>query len=448
MTSLPQTVSTPEVKISDLLRTDFPANFTFGVATSAFQIEGATQEGGRGPSIWDTFCREPGRIRDGSNGDIACDHYHRLDEDLDLIARLNVSAYRFSVAWPRIQPTGSGAANEEGLAFYERLIDGLIARGLEPHLTLYHWDLPQALQDLGGWTHRDTAYRFAEYARIVAERLGPKVKSIATLNEPWCSSILSYQIGEHAPGWNSRPAALAAAHHLMLGHGLAMQQMRALNLKAELGLVLNLDSAYSDTPDDLPGVQLADGKFNRWFLDPVLRGQYPHDIWVHYGNDVPDVHAGDLDIMQAPLDFLGVNYYSRTFVSAAGRKPPGATYTDMGWEIYPQGLTDLLVRLHHSYSDLPPLLITENGAAYPDELGTDGQIHDPARVEYIQQHLNAVREAITAGVDVRGYFAWSLMDNFEWAYGYGKRFGLVYVDYQTQARTLKDSAKWYQGFLG
>lgn len=432
-----------------LRRSDFPAGFTFGIATSAYQIEGATSEDGRGPSIWDTFCREPGRIRDGSSGDVACDHYHRWEADLDLIAALGVNAYRFSVAWPRVQPDGRGPVNAAGLDFYERLTDGLLARGIEPHVTLYHWDLPQPLQDTGGWPNRDTAERFAEYAAAVAGRLGDRVRSYATLNEPWCSSILSYEIGEHAPGLRDRRLALAAAHGLLLGHGLALPELRRQAPRAAAGIVLNLGPQMpaSDRPEDVAAARLADGRFNRWFLEPLLRGEYPRDVWEACRADVPEVREGDLALIAAPLDFLGVNYYSRGVLSASGGGvPAGAPVTAMGWEIYPQGLTDLLLRLQADYPGLPPILITENGAAFTDRL-EEGQVHDPERVRYLQTHLAALRRALDAGVDVRGYFAWSLMDNFEWAYGYEKRFGLVYVDYPTQTRVLKDSGHWYRQFL-
>ncbi|WP_027482519.1 GH1 family beta-glucosidase [Deinococcus pimensis] len=432
---------------STIDRQQFPHGFTFGVATSSYQIEGATRLDGRGQSIWDTFCREPGRILDGSSGDVACDHYHRWETDLDLIRDLGVSAYRFSIAWPRVQPGGRGAANEKGLDFYDRLVDGMLARGLAPYATLYHWDLPQELQDEGGWASRDTAHRFAEYAAIVAGRLGDRVRSYATLNEPWCSSILSYQIGEHAPGLRDRRLALAAAHHLLLGHGLAVHAMREL-VSADLGIVLNLNPAYpaSDSPEDVLAARLSDGAFNRWFLDPVLRGEYPADMWEAYGADVPDVHEGDLAVTSGKIDFLGVNYYSRSVDSARGQvRPTESSYTQMGWEVYPQGLTDLLVRLENDYT-LPPVFVTENGAAYPDELGADG-VHDPERVRYFEGHLAAVAEAARQGVPVKGYFAWSLMDNFEWAHGYSKRFGLVYVDYGNQRRVLKDSALWYRALV-
>jgi beta-glucosidase len=431
-----------------ITRKDFPDNFVFGVATSAYQIEGAAQEDGRGPSIWDTFCREPGRILDGGNGDVACDHYHRWRGDLDLIQRLGADAYRFSVAWPRVQPGGKGAVNVTGLDFYERLVDGLLERGLKPYATLYHWDLPQALQDGGGWVNRDTALRFAEYTRVVAGRLGDRVQSYATLNEPWCSSVLSYQLGEHAPGLRDRKLALAAAHHLLLGHGEAVAALRGVVRGAQLGIVLNLQPAFpaSDRSEDVAAARFADGAFNRWFLDPLLRAEYPADVWAAYGADVPDVQSGDLARIAQASDFLGVNYYSRSVNGASGPvRPGGSSHTQMGWEVYPRGLTDLLVRLKADYH-APPIVITENGAAYPDELA-GGHVHDPERVKYLQLHLRAVVEAVRQGVAVQGYFAWSLLDNFEWAHGYDKRFGLVYVDYATQARTLKDSALWYQGLL-
>ncbi len=444
MTSEPPTLNPETPKV--LTRADFPHNFHFGVATSSYQIEGATHEDGRGPSIWDTFCNEPGRILDGSSGAVACDHYHRWPQDLDLITSLGVDAYRFSIAWPRIQALGHGAVNPLGLDFYERLVDGMLERGLKPYATLYHWDLPQALQDAGGWTNRDTAYRFAEYARAVAERLGQRVVSYATLNEPWCSSVLSYQLGHHAPGLRDRAAALSAAHHLLLGHGEAMKVLRQVVPGSELGIVLNFNPTYpaSDSKADRTEAARIDGEFNRWFLEPLFNGEYPADIWESYGSDVPEVQVGDLEIVRQPLDFVGVNYYTRGFISSDSlQEPVGASYTAMGWEVYPQGLTDLLVRLKRDYA-VPPLFITENGAAYQDTLSGGDAVHDLERLNYFASHLEAVRQATVQGVDVRGYFAWSLMDNFEWAFGYEKRFGLVYVDYVTQQRTLKDSAKWFQ----
>lgn len=433
----------------NLSRTDFPPDFTFGVATSSYQIEGATQEDGRGQSIWDTFCRQPGRIRDGTTGEVACDHYHRWESDLDLIAGLGVDAYRFSLAWPRIQPLGAGAVNEKGLDFYECLVDGLLARGIRPYATLYHWDLPQALQDQGGWVNRDTAERFAEYAALVGTRLGDRLTSLATLNEPWCSSLLSYHLGAHAPGLKDRRLALAAAHHLLLGHGLALRALRASGVQVPLGIVLNLNPTYAATEDpaDQARALADDGYSNRWFLDPLLRGEYPADMWKLYGQDVPEIRQGDLELIREPLDFLGVNYYTRTVSTASGPvMPEEAEVTHMDWEVYPQGLSDLLVRLKREYP-LPPLLIAENGAAYLDERTADGQVHDLERTRYLQTHLNVVAQAIQAGVDVRGYFVWSLVDNFEWAYGYSRRFGLFYTDYATQERLWKDSARWYRHFL-
>ena len=449
MTTIQGTQHAVQPTTRPLTRADFPAGFQFGVATSSYQIEGAAHEDGRGDSIWDTFCREPGRISDGTSGEVACDHYHRWPQDLDLVRSLGVDAYRFSLAWPRIQPDGRGAVNPAGLDFYERLVDGMLERGLKPYATLYHWDLPQALQDVGGWDHRDTAHRFAEYARIVAARLGERVVSYATLNEPWCSSILSYQLGQHAPGLQDRRAALSAAHHLLLGHGEAVKAMRSVVPGSELGIVLNFSPTYpaTENPEDRAAARRGDGEFNRWFLEPLLLGEYPADIWEGYGTDVPEVHPGDLEIIRQPLDFLGVNYYTRGYVSASGQKPAGASFTQMGWEVFPQGLTDLLLRLNRDYP-VPPMFVTENGAAYPDTLSVEANrtaaVHDAERVHYFAAHLEAVRQASVQGVDVRGYFAWSLMDNFEWAYGYSRRFGLVYVDYADQTRVLKDSGLWYQ----
>ncbi|MCD0157521.1 GH1 family beta-glucosidase [Deinococcus sp. 6GRE01] len=443
------TALTPAARAANLTRRDFPAGFVFGVATSSYQIEGAAQEDGRSPSIWDVFCAQPGRISDGSSGAVACDHYHRWEQDLDLIAALGVDAYRFSVAWPRVIPAGRGPVNPAGLDFYERLTDGLLARGVQPHVTLYHWDLPATLQDQGGWTNRDTAYAFAEYSAAVAGRLGNRVVSYATLNEPWCSSVLSYEIGEHAPGTRDRAAALSAAHHLMLGHGLAMPEIRRHAPQSQAGIVLNLgpQESASDHPEDIRAARHADGRLNRWFLDPLLRGEYPADTWEDVVADAPPVQDGDLRLIAAPMDFLGVNYYSRGVIGAQGGvMPEGASVTDMGWEIHPQGLTDLMLRLKADYPALPPIYITENGAAFADERSGD-RVHDPRRTEFISTHLSALLDATQAGVDVRGYFAWSLMDNFEWAHGYQKRFGLVYVDYATQERLLKDSALWYQAFL-
>lgn len=437
-------------------RSEFPTDFTWGVATSSYQIEGAVSEAGRGPSIWDAFCAQPGRISDGSSGAVACDHYHRWEEDLDLIASLGVGAYRFSVAWPRIFPAGGGRLEPRGLDFYDRLVDGLLERGLEPWVTLYHWDLPQALQERGGWAERSIVDDFVTYADAVTARLGDRVRAYATLNEPWCSAYLGYELGEHAPGLNDRRQHLRAAHHLLLAHGLALPVMRRNAPGAAHGIVLNLNPAYpaTDTEEDRAAARRFDGFFNRWYLDPLLRGRYPEDAWEGYGAAVPEPQPGDLKRIQAPLDFLGVNYYSRTVVTDAPGTPWPAVHgveveaarTAMGWEVVPEALTALLERLDRDY-DLPPVYITENGAAFDDRLA-GGAVHDPERTAYLQSHLRALAAARRAGVPVKGYFAWSLLDNFEWAHGYTKRFGLVHVDYATQARTLKGSARWYRDFIG
>jgi len=429
----------------------FPGDFVWGVATSAYQIEGAAHEDGRGDSIWDEFCRRPGAIRDGSNGDRACDHYHRLDEDVALIASLHVHAYRFSIAWPRVQPLGEGAWNEKGFAFYDRLVDALLARGIAPYLTLYHWDLPQALQDKGGWVSRDTALRFAEYAAEVGRRLGDRAASIATHNEPWVVAVLGHEAGIFAPGLRSQKAAMQVAHHLLLSHGIALDALRSQRCRAPLGIVLNQSPihAATDSPEDMARARLDDGLTIRWYMDALLRGQYPEDVLSFLGEDAPCVHEGDMDVIRRPLDFLGINYYTRN-VSGTGAPlgpvPSGREVTDMGWEVFPAGLTELLERLHADYR-LPPIYITENGAAYVDRL-VDGRVADADRIRYLRSHIAAMADAMKRGVDVRGYFVWSLIDNFEWADGYSKRFGIVHVDYETGRRTPKDSAIWYRGLAG
>ncbi len=428
----------------------FPAGFVWGVATSAFQIEGAPALDGKGPSNWDTFCRVPGAIADGSNGDVACDHYHRWPADLDIVQSLGVDAYRFSMSWPRVQPTGSGAFNTAGLDFYERLVDGLLERGVAPYLTLHHWDLPQALQDQGGWANRDTVHRFVDCARHVAARLGDRVASITTHNEPWVMATLGYETGLFAPGIKDRRQAMQAAHHLLLSHGLALQALRADGCRSALGIVLNLSpvQAASTSPEDTAAARLEDGRLLRWYMDPLFHGRYPQDVVDFLGADAPQVEAGDLAAIAQPMDFMGLNYYSRAVVGAQGPwdvKQSGLELTDMGWEIYPQGLTELLLRLHRDYT-VPPLFVTENGGAFKDTL-QDGRIHDKGRRAYIASHIAAVGEALRLGVPMAGYMVWSLLDNFEWASGYEKRFGIVHVDYATQARTLKDSALWYREFL-
>jgi beta-glucosidase len=428
----------------------FAPSFTWGVATSSYQIEGAAAEDGKGPSIWDTFCRRSGAIADASNGDVACDHYHRLESDLDLIASLGVNAYRFSLSWPRVQPDGAGTWNEAGWAFYERLVQGLRDRGIKPWLTLNHWDLPQALQDVGGWENRDTVAHFVRYARETARRFAGRLEAITTHNEPWVVAHLGNDAGIFAPGIQNRKVAMQVSHHLLLSHGLALQALRADGCTAKLGIVLNMAPCepLTDSPADLAKARLEDGTNIRWYADPVLRGCYPQDVLDHLGSDAPHIEAGDMQAIAQPMDYLGINYYTRSVVSAGepyNAKALGLPVSDMDWEIYPQGLTQLLVRLHRDYA-LPPVVITENGGAFKDPL-TGGQVHDADRTQYLQQHIAAVADALAQGVPMAGYMVWSLMDNFEWASGYEKRFGIVHVDYATQQRTLKDSALWLRGFL-
>jgi beta-glucosidase len=446
----------------------FPDDFRWGAATAAYQIEGAATTDGRGPSIWDTFSHTPGLVLGGDTGDVAVDHYHRYRDDVALMTRLGLGAYRFSVSWPRVQPGGRGPANQPGLDFYRRLVDSLLDADIEPWLTLYHWDLPQELEDAGGWPVRDTAYRFAEYAGIVAEALGDRVTSWTTLNEPWCSAFLAYASGDHAPGRRDPASAVRAAHHLLLGHGLAAKEIRAAAPTANVGITLNLYavSPATDAPEDIDGARRVDGIQNRLFLDAVLRGRYPEDVLADVAPLVGTEHIqdGDLATIAAPLDQLGVNYYSRHVVSGlpdpSGNPdgpPPrspwpagdhlrfvqrGRPVTSMGWEIDGDGLVEVLERIHSEYPAVP-LYITENGAAFDDVLGPDGTVNDPLRVGFIDEHLRACHRAISRGVDLRGYFAWSLLDNFEWAWGYSRRFGLVYVDYPTQRRYPKASARWY-----
>jgi beta-glucosidase len=442
---------------------ELPADFRWGVATSAYQIEGAVAEDGRTASIWDTYCRVPGAIDNGDIGDPACDHYHRMPQDVELIRDLGVDTYRFSVSWPRVQPGGRGPVNEAGLGFYDRLVDELLNAGIDPWLTLYHWDLPQELEDAGGWPHRDTAYRFADYAMLVFDRLGDRVDTWTTLNEPWCSAILGYAEGRQAPGRTDFGDGLAAVHHLLLGHGLATQRIRAAATRpVTLGITLNLTTAHpdSDSAVDQAAARREDGLANRLYLDPVLRGHYPQDVVderAARGYLLP-VQDGDLEIISAPIDVLGVNYYfgmKYSGVDENGRTEDadgnpvtrslllGAPLTAMGWEILPDSFTELLVRLGRDYPGIP-LVITENGAAFHDTPDPDGFVRDEERTAYLASHIAAVASARQAGADVRGYFAWSLMDNFEWSYGYDKRFGLYHVDYQTLTRTPKASALWYR----
>jgi beta-glucosidase len=429
---------------------NFPDSFVWGVATSAFQIEGAAAEDGKGLSSWDTFCRLPGVIADGSNGDDACQHYRLWEKDLDLIADLGVDAYRFSVSWPRVRPGGAGKWNQQGLDFYEKLVDGLLARGIQPYLTLNHWDLPDELQQQGGWAHRDTVHRFVEYARGMAKRLGDRVVSITTHNEPWVIASLGHDSGIFAPGIKHRPTAMQVSHHLLLSHGLAVQALRADGVNSQLGIVLNLSPMQPATAGkaDVDKTRIEDGCLLRWYMDPLFKGAYPSDVMEYLGKDAPIISAGDMHAIAEPIDFLGVNYYTRGVVSAQGTwdsKTSGLELTDMGWEVYPEGLTELLVRMDRDY-ELPPLFITENGGAFKDRF-EDGRVHDVRRTDYIARHIAAMAAAMDQGVRMGGYMVWSLMDNFEWASGYEKRFGIVHVDYDTQVRTLKDSALWYREFL-
>lgn len=441
-------------------RNSFPTGFAWGAATSAYQIEGAAHADGRGESIWDRFSHTPGKTKNGSSGDIACDHYHRWRDDFALLSALGANAYRFSIAWPRILPHGRGTINQAGLDFYSRQVDDLLERGITPYATLYHWDLPVALEAAGGWPARATAEAFAEYAGIVARALGDRVKHWITINEPWCVGLLSYQIGEHAPGRQSWPAGLAASHHALLAHGLAEPEIRRECPDAQVGITLNFTASVpaSDSPADHDAARLFDGYFNRWYLDPVYGRGYPSDMVATYlaAGYLPDglsfVQPGDMDIIAAPTDFLGVNYYTRELI-AAGAQPGewqpvrlDTPRTEMGWEIYPEGLYQLLLRLYSAY-DVPKIYITENGASYLDAPDADDTVHDERRIDYLRQHLDVCQRAIAAGVPLAGYFQWSLLDNFEWSHGYDQRFGMVYVDYETQRRIPKDSFYWYRDLI-
>jgi beta-glucosidase len=441
--------SNPLADRSTQLARRFPDNFVWGVATSAFQIEGAAQLDGRGDSIWDEFCRRPGAIRDGSSGDRACDHYHRFEADLDLIAALGITHYRFSISWPRVQPLGTGAWNEAGFAFYERLLAGLASRGVAAHVTLYHWDLPQALQAAGGWANRDSVRAFAEYALEVARRFGDRIASLVTHNEPWVVATLGHELGTFAPGTKSRKVAMRVAHHLLLSHGLAVRELRAAGCRVPLGIVLNQSPihAATDSEADRAKMRLDDGLLVRWYMDPLLLGRYPEDVVQYLGADAPAVGADDMTLITQPLDFIGINYYTRGLAVSGARTEAAPTrpVTDMGWEIYPEGLSELLRRLHADYR-LPPLYIMENGAAFRDQ-AIGGRIADAERIAYLESHIASLADARDAGVDVRGYFVWSLLDNFEWADGYTKRFGIVYIDYASEARIVKDSGFWYRDFL-
>jgi beta-glucosidase len=434
---------------------DFPSDFIWGAAASAYQIEGAAHEDGRGESIWDRFSATPGKVRAGDTGEIACDFYHRYPEDIALMRELGLDAFRFSIAWPRIVPSATGPVNEAGLDFYDRLVDALLEAGIRPYVNLFHWDLPQKLEDAGGWPERATAEAFAGYAAVVAQRLGDRVKDWITHNEPFCTSWLGYGLGEHAPGRTSVRDALAASHHALLAHGWAVEAIRRASPGAEVGIVVDLwpIQPASDDPVDVAAAWAEDGVRNRWFFDPLLLGSYPEDVLERFADEAPPVRDGDLATISVPLDFLGVNNYSRRMVRAGLNgtvidvPAPDAELTDMGWEVYPDGLFDSLLRMHREYG-VESIYVTENGAAFADVRSHDGRIHDVERIAFLDGYLDAIERAIAAGVPLRGYFVWSLLDNFEWSLGYSKRFGLVYVDYPTLERVPKDSFYWYRDLIG
>lgn len=463
-------------------RSDFPSDFAWGAATAAYQIEGSASADGRGPCIWDTFSHLPGKTRDGDTGDVACDHYRRYLADVALMNELGINAYRFSVSWSRVLPHGSGRVNEAGLGFYDRLVDSLLERGIAPSATLYHWDLPQALQDSGGWASRDTTERFRDYASVLFDRLGDRVRRWYTHNEPWVAAFAGHLQGRHAPGIADLSTAVAASHHLLLSHAMAVEAYRQssasagreLGAKREIGIVLNLYPCVSagNSREDAEAASLSDAYQNRWFLDPLYRGEYPADLLARFtaGNAAPPVRDGDLSYIAAQkTDFLGVNYYFRKVVRAATAdeiaskavphaslpiietKPAGAPYTAIGWEVWPDGLRDLLVRLKSEYGN-PRLLITENGAAFDDPAPVSDPefgriVNDEDRRAFLESHLSAAKDAIRDGCRLEGFYVWSLLDNFEWAQGYSKRFGIIRVDYATQERVWKKSGAWYRQFL-
>jgi beta-glucosidase len=447
----------------------FPPGFVWGSATASYQVEGAVDQDGRTPSIWDTFSHTPGRVLGGDTGDVACDSYHRFPSDIAAMRAIGLSAYRFSTGWPRIQPGARGPVNPAGLDYYSRLVDALLEAGITPVVTLYHWDLPQELEDAGGWPARDTAYRLAEFAGIVATALGDRVRMFTTLNEPWCSAYLGYGSGIHAPGRTERVAPVRAVHHLLLGHGLAARAIRAAARDAEVSITLNPAVVRGAGPGDADAVRRVDGIANRIFHGPLLDGAYPADVVADLAGvtDFSFVVDGDLEIIRAPLEFLGVNYYQPTVVADpsspdhAGAPPLGGAFpgsedvrlvqppgprTGQDWTIDPSGLSELLLRFHAEYPDVP-LMVTENGSAWPDTVAPDGQVHDPDRTAFLAAHLAAVSDALAGGADVRGYFAWSLLDNFEWSYGYSQRFGIVWVDFDTQERIVKDSARFLSSVI-
>jgi beta-glucosidase len=448
--------ATPAAQTSAALK--FPQSFLWGVGTSAYQIEGAVKEDGRGESIWDKFCATPGKIYNGDSGAVACDHYHRWEQDLDLMKQLGVQTYRFSVAWPRIIPTGQGEVNQKGLDFYRRLTDGLLKRGIVPMATLYHWDLPQALEDKGGWANRDTSARFAEYAEVVFKALVDQIPMWATINEPWVTANVGYAWGTHAPGRRDATAAKKAIHYQLLAHGLAVQNFRTHSAKnSQIGIVLNTAPVYplSSSANDAKAATQEDATRNRVYLDPVFKGSYPTDLLEIWQRETPDlsfIQSDDLKTINQPIDFLGLNYYNPVYVRGNGSGQPQSVsgphpHAFLDWEeIYPEALYDHLVRLKKDYNN-PTIYITENGAAFVDKLDESGQVNDQERLQFLQDHFRSAHRAIQDGVNLKGYYVWSLMDNFEWAEGYRARFGIVYVDYATQKRYPKQSALWYQNVI-
>jgi len=428
----------------------FPPNFLWGAATASYQIEGAWNEDGKGESIWDRFSHTPGKISDTSTGDVACDHYHRYLDDIALMRRIGLKAYRFSTSWPRVLPSGRGPLNLRGLDFYNRLVDALLAANIEPFLTLYHWDLPQALQDEGGWENRNSAYAFADYSALMVKRLGDRVKYWTTFNEPSVVAFDGNLAGEHAPGKQDPKIAFQVVHHLLVAHGLAVQAIRAIDPKLQVGIVLNLWNAEpaTNSPENVAAAEIAWQRSEAIFPDAIFKAQYPPLVYEMVGENMPKIQDGDFALASQKLDYFGLNSYSRNLVSASGNvdSVPGAEYTEMGWEVCAPALRRLLNRINQDYR-LPPIYITENGAAFQDEVSANGKVHDERRLDYLKNHFIQTRLAIQDGVDVRGYFVWSLLDNFEWGHGYTKRFGLIRVDYGTQARLIKDSGGWYAGVI-
>jgi beta-glucosidase len=441
--------------MSSQLTKSFPAGFVWGAATAAYQIEGAANEDGRGESVWDRFSATPGKVRNGDSGAVACDFYHRYHDDIALMRELGIDAFRFSIAWPRVLPEGRGRVNQAGLDFYDRLVDELLGNGIAPFVTLFHWDTPQAIEDAGGWPVRATVDAFSEYVEAVSGRLGDRVGHWITHNEPWVVAWVGHGWGHHAPGRESDADALATAHHLLLSHGRAVEILRRNSPDSQVGITLNLDNPYaaSSSPDDVAATRWVDGLHNRWFLDPLFRGSYPEDMAEAWAEIMPEVHDGDLEAISAPIDFLGVNNYTSPLVAADDSgghsqivRRNNIDRTDMGWEVVPDGLQDLLLRLHREYEP-PAIYVTENGAAYADVRDHDGSVRDPERQSYLEKYLAAAARATSQGVPLRGYFAWSLLDNFEWAWGYWKRFGLIYIDYATLERVPKGSFYWYRDFI-